>query len=64
MVEEPKKAPVEAPIKAMSPNCQVKVAGDEDRARFTSLRMKMSKEEMEVINTGGENVSDWRKIKI
>jgi len=52
------------PAKALSPQCEVRV--DTDATRYTGLRLKLSKEEMDVINNGGlelAQVGDWRKVK-
>ena len=52
------------PAKALSPQCEVRV--DTDASRYSGLRLKLSKEEMDVINNGGQElaqVGDWRKIK-
>ena len=52
------------PLRALSPRCEVRVAAESERADMSKLRMRMSKEEIDIINNGGNDVSDWRKIKM
>ncbi len=46
-------------MKPLSPKCEVEVS---ERAPFD--RLKLSKEEIEIINNGAGEVRDWRKIKL
>ena len=53
------------PLKALSPNCTIKAVNDQESGAYAKLRLKLSKEEIDVINNGGyESVGDWRKIKM
>ena len=62
VADAPKVAAAPAGPRALSPNCSVRVEKDWSVARY---RLKYSKEEIEVINSGGsDQVGDWRKIKI
>ena len=66
--EVPSKQAVPAsgnPLKALSPNCAVRVAGEGEIAGW--MRLRLSKEEIEVINNGGYEtpvIGDWKKVKL
>eukprot|EP00347_Sterkiella_histriomuscorum_P005777 403355311 len=46
-------------LKALSPNCNVVY-----QETYHSVRLPISQEESDVINVGGWDVKDWRKIKM
>jgi hypothetical protein len=43
----------------LSPQCELRVTSE-----APIKRLKLTKEEIEVINNGGADVGDWRKIKM
>ena len=58
---QPKVASAANPFKALSPNCVVQVSST---VPAFGQRAKITKEEIDAINNGGNEVSDWRKCKI
>lgn len=52
-------APLSSGLKALSPKCEVQV-----QARAEVRRVRMSAEEMEIINGVSIGVGDWKKIRL